>query len=285
MKRRATFLGILALAAAALGAASCSPLRTFNALVPKDAAGTVTRDLAYGDHPRQRLDVYAPPDATNAPVVVFVHGGSWATGDKAGYSWAGRALASRGYLTIVPNYRLVPDGIYPAMAEDAAAAIAWAHANAARLGGDPKRLAVAGHSAGAYNALMAAYAAEFGVSGLVRAVVSLAGPADFLPLDTQASRDAFGHLMGEALDATQPVSRVRVGLPPTFIVHGTEDTTVRPRNATVLAQALERAGVPHRLVLLDGVDHRGVVLGLSRPFRSRVPTLDTIDSFLTETLR
>ena len=286
--RRGVTLGatlVVLLAALLLGAAACSPLRTFDALVPKDGVGEVRRDIAYGEDARLRLDIYSPPGgAAAAPVLVFVHGGSWATGDKAGYSWAGRALASRGYLTVVPNYRLVPEGRYPAMVEDTAAAIRWAHANARDHGGDPSRLAVSGHSAGAYNALMAAYAPEFGASDLVRAVVSLSGPADFLPLDTDASRDAFGHLEGEALARTQPANRVRPGLPPTLIVHGTDDETVRPRNASILAQRLRDAGVPHELLLFEGVDHRGVVLGLSRPFRGRVATLDAMDRFLKATL-
>ena len=279
-------LGALALLGALLALAACSPLRTFNALVPKDAAGEVIRDVAYGADPRQTLDIYAPPGgAEGAPVLVFVHGGSWATGDKAGYSWAGRALASRGYLAVLPNYRLVPEGIYPAMVEDAALAIAWTHANAARFGGDPARLAVSGHSAGSYNAMMAAYAPEFleaagAPPGIVDAVVNIAGPTDFLPLDTQASRNAFGHLSGPALQATQPVNRVGPDAPPTLTIHGSADETVEPRHADALDAAMRAVNRPHRRVIYEGVDHRGTVLGLSRPFRGRVPTLDDMDAFL-----
>ena len=285
------WLTLLGLAVGAGALAACSPLRTFNALVPKDEAGAVTRDVAYGPDPRQRLDIYAPPGgADGAPVVVFVHGGSWATGDKAGYDWAGRALASRGYLAVLPNYRLVPEGIYPAMVEDTALAVAWTHANAAQLGGDPSGLAVAGHSAGAYNAMMVAYAPAFldaagAPPNIVRAVVNIAGPTDFLPLDTEASRNAFGHLSGAALEATQPVNRADAAAPPTLTIHGTGDTTVEPRHATAINTVLKRSGVPHELHLYEGVDHRGTVLGLSRPFRERIPTLRDLDAFLTRALR
>ena len=285
-------LALLALLGVAAALAACSPLRTFDALVPKDRAGPVVRDVAYGPDPRQRLDVYAPgppdrPDGAaaaraGAPVIVFIHGGSWRTGDKAGYSWAGRALAARGYLAVLPNYRLVPEGRYPAMVEDAAAAILWARDNAAAYGGDGTRLAAMGHSAGAYNAAQAVLAPEFGLApGAVDALVVLSGPVDFLPLDTDSTIAAFGHVAATALPSTQPVVRAGEGaVPPTLIVHGTADGTVRPRHAEAMERAIRAAGGRAELRLYEGVDHRGVVLGLSRPFRGRVPTLDDVSSFL-----
>ena len=282
-------LGALVLVAASL--AACSPLTAFNALVPKDEAGPVARDIAYGAHPRQRLDVYAPPpgaatDPGGAPVVVFVHGGSWRTGDKAGYAWAGRALASRGFVAVLPNYRLGPEGRYPAMAEDAAAAIRWARSNAAAHGGDGSRLAASGHSAGAYNAAQAVLAPEFGLErGTVDALVVMSGPVDFLPLDTDSTIAAFGHVPPGELPATQPVRRAGEGSPPpTLVIHGTDDETVEPRHARALDAAVRAAGGRSDLRLYEGVDHRGVVLGLSRPFRGRVPTLDDVTAFLNEVL-
>ena len=292
MKRRG-LLGWLGLATVGLAGAlvaACSPLSAFNALVPKDEAGAITRNVAYGSLPRQRLDIYAPPGgSTRAPVLVFVHGGSWATGSKNGYGWAARALAARGYLAILPDYRLVPEGRYPAFVEDVALAIAWAHANASEFGGDPDRLAVAGHSAGAYNGLQAVLAPEFLQAAgtdpaVVDALVNLSGPTDFLPLDTKASINAFGHLGEDALAATQPVNRLGSNAPPILTVHGTADTTVEPRHARALDRVAGERGVRHELHLLEGVNHRDVVLGLSRPFRDRVPTLDLIDAFLRDVL-
>lgn len=286
--RRAALAG-LALVMLAGALAACSPLRTFDALVPKDRAGAVTRDVAYGTDPRQRLDIYAPPpgegDAPH-PVAVFVHGGSWRSGDKAGYSWVGRALAAQGYLAVLPNYRLVPEGRYPAMVEDAAAAIAWTAENAGRYGGDGTRLAAMGHSAGAYNAAQAVLAPEFGVApGTVDALVVLSGPTDFLPLDTDSTIAAFGHLTGDALSATQPVLRAGEGaLPPTLVIHGTTDETVEPRHAVALDAAIRERGGRSTLRLYDGVDHRGVVLGFSRPFRGRVDTLADVTAFLDDAL-
>lgn len=266
----------------------CTALGTFNALVPKDPARTLARDVAYGPHPRQSLDVYAPKAEGPHPVLVFVHGGSWSSGDKSGYAWAGRALACRGFVTVVPNYRLVPEVRYPDFVSDTAAAIAWAYREAAGYGGDPERLAVMGHSAGAYNAVQASFAPEFlraeGVDGgTVKAVVSLSGPVDFLPLDTDSSIAAFGNVPADALPATQPVNRAETP-PPTLAIHGTADETVKPRHAPALVGAVRAAGSEARLLLYDGVDHRGVVLGLSRPFRGRVPTLEDATGFLRDTV-
>ena len=279
-----------ALRAMALGLATLLPagctLGAFNALVPKDPAQTLARDVAYGPLPRQTLDLYAPPGNGPHPILVFVHGGSWQTGDKGGYAWAGRALACEGFLTVVPNYRLVPEVRYPDFVADTAAAIAWAHREGARYGGDPARLAAMGHSAGAYNAVQAAFAPEFlraeGLEpGAVRAVVSLSGPVDFLPLDTDSTRAAFGEVPPSALPATQPINRAsEIAPPPTLAIHGTADETVLPRHATALVEAVRAAGGEARLELYEGVDHRGVVLGLSRPFRGRVPTLRDASAFL-----
>ena len=287
---RALTLSAMALCAAL--ATACSPLGAFNALVPKDRVGAVERDVAYGPLPRQRLDLYAPPPGAvdgAAPVIVFVHGGSWASGSKDGYAWAGRALASRGYLVAVPNYRLVPEVRYDAFVADTAAAIAWVQSNAGRRGGDPARLAVAGHSAGAYNALQAVLALEFlrragGDPDGVRALIDLSGPTDFLPLDTDSTIAAFGNVPPRALPHTQPVNRVAPGAPPLLIVHGTDDDTVEPRHARAMADAARAVGARVDLHLLEGVDHRGTVLGLSRPFRGRVPTLELIDAFLKDVL-
>ena len=283
------WLAVIALGAIGLVSAACSPLTAFNLLVPKDRVGEITRDAAYGDNPRQRLDVYAPAGVANAPVVVFIHGGSWATGSKDGYAWAGRALASRGYLAVVPNYRLVPEVRYPGFVDDVALAIAWTHRNAARFGGDPDRLAVAGHSAGGYNAIQAVVAPEFlreagAEPSIVDAVIVLAGPVDFLPLDTDSTIAAFGNVSPDALPATQPVNRLAASAPPMLIVHGTADTTVEPRHARALKEVADERGVRADLHLLKGVDHRGTVLGLSRPFRGRVPILDLIDTFLRDVL-
>jgi acetyl esterase/lipase len=123
---------------------ACSPSALLNALAP-----LVMRDIAYGNGPRHMLDLYATrPAATQVPVVVFFYGGGWETGPKAVYRFVGAALAARGVLAVIPNYRLYPKVRFPDFMFDAAASVGWTHQNAARFGGDPHRLFLMGHSAG-----------------------------------------------------------------------------------------------------------------------------------------
>ncbi|MDI1365332.1 MAG: alpha/beta hydrolase, partial [bacterium] len=170
-------------------ASACSPLSLFATFTPKDAARAPLQGVAYGAGPRRKLDVFAPPGATGAePVAVFFYGGSWDSGRRGDYAWAGRAIAAQGFLTIVPDYRLYPDVTFPDFLDDCAEAVRWTVDNAAALGGDPRRVVLVGHSAGAYNAAMLAldprYLTAVGIDPkVVRAFAGLSGPYDFLPLD------------------------------------------------------------------------------------------------------
>ena len=282
--------GLFAISAAAL-AAACSRLSLFNQLTPKDAGGRqVARDIAYGPDPRQTLDVYAPasPPASPAPVVVFFYGGAWNSGDKALYSWVGRALAAQGFVTVLANYRLVPQVRFPAFLEDAAASVAKAQQIAAQYGGDPHRMALMGHSAGAYLAVMlgldAAYLKTAGVEmSDIRAVVGLAGPYDFYPFDVPASVEAFGRAPDPAL--TQPIHFARGDAPPMLLAHGDKDTTVRVRNSTALYDAIRDKGGAVELKVYKGREHVDLVLPLSKPFRNKIPLLEDVTGFLREHLR
>ncbi len=147
--------GCLAGVMLSIAASACSPLKLFDAVVPKDGGvQLVERDAAFGSDPRQRVDLYAPArhSSSQLPIIVFIYGGSWNSGTKSGYAFVGRALASRGFLVAIPDYRLVPQVRYPAFLEDNAAAVHWVRLHAATFGGDPDRLVLAGHSAGAYDA-------------------------------------------------------------------------------------------------------------------------------------
>jgi acetyl esterase/lipase len=122
---------------------------------------TVVRDVDYvpqADHAdgKDRLDVYVPEGAKNAPVIVSIHGGLLMAGDRRKEAFVGRRFAAAGYVTVVISYRLSPQASHPAHIEDAAAAFAWTRRNIARHGGDPDRILVTGHSAGAYLAMLLA---------------------------------------------------------------------------------------------------------------------------------
>lgn len=257
---------------------ACSPLKSFNAIVPKDGGVSLAaRDVAYGTDDRQSLDVYVPKGAgaktQPRPVIVFIYGGSWQAGSKGAYGFAARALASRGFVVAVPDYRLVPAVRFPGFVEDCAAAVKWVRANAARFGGDPDRLVLMGHSAGAYNAAMLALDPRWlgAERAAVRGWIGLAGPYDFLPLDSPVTQAAFG---GAAdLPATQPVTFASAGDPPALLLHGAEDSTVFPRNSQALARKLAAAGVRAEVKLYPRIGHVGIAGALSTPFRGRAPVL------------
>jgi acetyl esterase/lipase len=267
--------------------AATSALTVFSALVPVDRGVVrVVQGEAYGPDPRQRLDVYRPAaGGEGLPVIVFCYGGAWNAGERALYDFAGRAFAAAGFLTIVFDYRLVPESRFPAFVEDTAAAIAWASRHAARFGGEEGRIFLAGHSAGAYNVAMAAldprYLAAHGLSpAVIGGVAALAGPFDFLPLDGPSTIAAFGQWPD--LAETQPVNLVTPAAPPFLLITGSADRTVYPRNSERLAARLGEAGVPARLMVLDGLGHSDVLTALARPLRWRAPVLDAVTSFFRE---
>lgn len=279
MRRRA----LLSTALAALAAACTPSLGTFNALAPRDRGGQrVAQDVSFGPERRQRLDVYAAEGAANAPVIVFIYGGSWASGSKDDYAFAGAALASRGFVTVIPDYRLVPGVRFPSFIEDCAAAMRWTADQVAEFGGDASRIVLVGHSAGAYNTMMLAldarYLRDAGVDAArVRGVVGLAGPYDFLPFDVDATRNAFGQAPDTAL--TQPVNFARADAPPLLLLWGEADTTVGPRNLRGLESAMQRVGGRVETKTYPGVNHVDIMLALSRPLRGRAPTLEDVTEF------
>jgi len=276
-------LGFAALAASLL--AGCSPLSLFATFTPKDPAPRRASGLAYGPGPRQALDVYPPPAATAgpAPIAVFFYGGGWDSGRRQDYGWAGRSLAAQGFLTVVPDYRIYPQARFPAFLEDGAAALRWAQDHGSAFGGDPTRIVLVGHSAGAYNAVMLAlderYLRHAGADpGRIRAVAGLAGPYDFLPLKSKITLRAFG--AAPDLKATQPIAFARRAAPPMFLAAGDDDRLVGPYNARHLAAALRAAGAEVEERHYPGMDHPGSALALSRPFRARSPLFAEMTDFL-----
>lgn len=277
----------LLLAAAFPALAACSPsLGTFDAFAPRDrGVRRIVSDAGYGAEERQRLDVYAPTGRTNErlPVLIFFYGGSWRSGDKDDYEWLGAALAAQGFVVVVPNYRLVPDVVFPAFVHDCAGAVRWAQDNVSAHGGDSERLVLCGHSAGAYNAIMVALAAEYlSAAGAdarrIRGAIGLAGPYDFLPFDVDATRDAFG----SAPDATQtqPITFARADAPPLLLLWGEDDETVGRRNIEGLERVQRSAQARVETKIYPNVDHISILLAISRPFRDRAPVLDDIAAFV-----
>lgn len=263
-------------------------LGLLNLLIPK-ARGSrrVAAGLAYGPLSRQRLDLYAPRAGRGPwPLVTFLYGGAWTQGERGYYEYAARALAARGFLVAVPDCRLVPEVEYPVFVEDCCDAVQWAAVHALDYGGDPKRLALVGHSAGAYNALMLMldqrYLAARGLSASLKAAAGLSGPYDFYPFDVAVSLRAFGGAADPR--STQPVNLVRAGLPPVWLAHGSADDLVAPRNTISLARALRGEGVEVTERHYEGVSHAGTVLALGGPGGSKLPVLAELAAFLSKHL-
>lgn len=270
---------------ASLGAllvSACSPVALLNALAPSQGI-RVTKDIAYGPLPRQKLDVYAPADARGAPVVVFYYGGGWEAGDRAMYPFLGAALAAEGVVCVIPDYRVFPDVRFPGFVEDGAAALAWTKREAAGHGGDQACLFVMGHSAGAHIAAMLAvsplYLAPHGLSQRdLRGFVGLAGPYDFLPLTSQRLREIFGPEPG--WPASQPVHVVTGGTPPAFLATGEQDVTVYPRNTESLAARLRAADVAVETRRYDGIGHAQIMGAMAGPLRFLCPVRDDVLRFI-----
>ena len=288
-RRRSTRRVWLVTALVAATVASCSPLGAFNTVAGRDSGiEVVASNIAYGPDPRQTLDIYAPrARPASVPVVVFFYGGSWNSGSRQDYTFVGRALASLGYVTVVADYRLVPEVVFPAFLEDGAQAVRWVTDNIRGYGGDPRRLALAGHSAGAYNAAMLAldqrYLRQAGVDpGSVKAFVGLAGPYDFFPWTSSAAVAAFGTWPDPA--QTQPVSFARGSAPAIYLATGAKDTVVKPQNMTALAARLRAKGACVTERTYPDLDHVGILLSISRLLREKAPVLDDIGVFLKQPL-
>lgn len=283
MKR--VLIGVAAALTLFAMAFALDPLGSFNALMPKDRASErVAEGIAFGEGPRLKLDVYAPRAAAARPrpVIVFLYGGSWSSGRRQGYGFAGRALAARGFVVIVPDHRLVPEVRYPDFLADCAAAVRWARREAGRYGGDGERIVLVGHSAGAYNAAMLAL--DPGLLGADRAAIrgfaGLAGPYDFLPLDDPSTIAAFGRW--SRLEDTQPVRHAAAGAPPALILHGAGDVRVKPRHARALAGRLEAVGAKVELKFYPRLGHIGILTALALPFRRKAPVLADLARFAKE---
>jgi acetyl esterase/lipase len=270
-----------ALAALLLTLAGCTPAALLNATLP-DGGVTVTRGVAYAPGPGHTLDIYRPAHPAG-PLVVFLYGGSWQTGDKGEYRFVALPLARRGAVVVAADYRLYPAVRFPAFLDDCAAAVAWAVGHAAALGADPDAVFVVGHSAGAYNALMLAldpgYLARAGTSrDRLAGVVGLAGPYDFLPITGADIRAVFAPVQDGP--ASQPVSYVDGRNPPLLLLAGSDDTTVLPRNTLRLAAKVRAAGGAAEDRLYPGIGHVGLVTAFAPVFSWRAPVLGDVWAFV-----
>ena len=263
---------------------ACSPLSLVNAVSPNGEARATTA-LRYAPGERRLLDIYRPAHAnTNAPVIVFLYGGNWVSGARQDYAFVGQALAARGFVVVIPDYRLYPEVRYPDFLDDSAQAVAWTRREIAAHGGDPAKIFLMGHSAGAYNAAMLALDERWlGKQGsrpdALRGWIGLAGPYDFLPVENRTTRPVFRYPDTPA--SSQPVNHVTAAAPPALLIAANSDSLVNPvRNTGGLAARLRSARVPVQELYYDGVSHTTLVASLSTSLERLAPTLDAVEAFV-----
>lgn len=265
----------------------CSRFDLLNATVPSWSYCRST-NIAYGDQPRQKLDIYRPRNARpDAPVVVFFYGGSWQSGAKGDYRFVAQALTSRGFVVVVPDYRLYPTVTFPAFVEDAALAVRWAHENVAGAGGDPKQIHLMGHSAGAHIATLLTLDERYLQAvrlemDVIKATASLSGPYDFEP--SGDIRRVFGLVEGSepAERSFLPIRFVDGTEPPILLIHGGKDETVEPGNILRLTAEIGKSGGTVRGLIYPKRGHVATVLSLAWPFRHLASVLDDVTQFFEE---
>ena len=285
-----TWLGIALIpltAVFALGATGQMDLQTTAAWMVSERIERVERNVAYGPSPRHRLDIYhREPSAPRGPVILFLYGGGWRSGDRSLYPFVGGALAKRGFTVVIPDYRLYPQVRFPAFIEDAARAYAYAVKHLAEdASDDAKRcgIVVMGHSAGAHSAAMLAYDRRYieaAVPGALppSALVGLAGPYAFDPTTWDTTQEIFS--TAPSADDARPVAHVSPGAPPALLFHGTADDVVKPWNAETLAKALREAGSDGEFVQPTGIGHLGILTSIAWPLRWRADVLDRVTAFV-----
>jgi len=244
--------------------------------------------LAYGEGPRQRLDVYRPRHAAKAPVVVFFYGGSWQGGSRDLYPFVGASLAAQGIVTVVPDYSIFPPARFPMFLDDAARAVRFVRETAAQWGGDPARLVLMGHSAGAYIAAMLAFDpqwlrkvglnSESGLAGFI----GLAGPYDFLPIESRTLRTIFG---GADRAETQPISFVTGKEAPSLLITARRDRLVSPGNSRRMAAKVHAYGGVAEERTYGGVGHLTLIGAFAPSLRFLAPVLRDVTEFVWRVTR
>jgi acetyl esterase/lipase len=242
-------------------------------------------DIAYGPDGGRMLDLYRPFGASRLPVIVFFHGGSWQSGDKKTYLFVAAALAVRGYVVIVPDYRVFPQGRFPDFLEDGASAVQWARRHAADHNGDADRLFLMGHSAGAHIAAMLSLDRQWlDRVGLdpgrdIAGLIGVSGPYDFLPLRDPILKTIFGGDRPE----TQPISFAQGPRPPSLLLTGQSDQTVDPGNTARLAAKLRQHGNEATDIVYRWLGHLSILSAFAAPVRFMTPLMRDLDEFVART--
>jgi acetyl esterase/lipase len=276
-------LTLLSLAVSIIPLSACSAVSLLNATIPGEGY-TIRKDVAYADGgPAHRLDIYIPEGAKDAPVLIFYHGGAWQFGSKDDYLFFGEAFASKGFVTVIANYRKYPEVYFPAFIDDAATSFRWVHKHIAKYGGNPDSLFISGHSAGAHIAMMLALDTQYlkkakADPAWIKGAIGIAGPYDFLPLTDPNYITLFSS--AKKIEDTQPIYFARKDAPPIFMATGDKDDVVLPRNSIRLKRKLLHYKNDVKLKIYPDLDHTTIMLSLANRFRSRGPLRNDMVGFM-----
>jgi len=276
---------VLLLAAAASG---CTTISLTVANLPAMFASVKrTANVSFGPGKRDRLDIYQPvnsqaPATSPGPVIIFWHGGGWTDGGKGYYRFVGTALAQLGYVTVLPDYRVYPQVRFPDFLDDSARAVAWVEQHAAQFGGDPNRIVLMGHSAGAHMAAMLAlnhtYLQRAGVNTHdIIGLIGLSGPYGLTP-----NTDVLNRIFSAPYTPAdwQVIPYASADAPPSLLLHGGADSLVWPSNTLDLAAALRSHGIRVETKIYPDRGHGDTVAALSVPARNRASVLADVAQFM-----
>ena len=272
---------------------ACTPIKVLNSLVPENGYSLVSA-LAYGTNARQKLDIYLPKAADQSTklysaklkkVIIFYYGGNWDSGERANYKFVAEALVSHGYIVVIPDFRLYPEVLFPALMADPVTVAKWVKTHINQYGGDVNKVFLAGHSSGAHMAVMMSINPEYLAEASLKpndfaGVIGLAGPYDFLPLKSDRLKTIFG------VDAeqwkSQPINFVDGKNPPLFLAVGLKDNTVWPRNTYNLAQKIKQKNGLVEVHEFASYGHVDMVAKLAKPLRGDGELLKTITTFIDQ---
>ena len=222
-----------------------------------------TLDIAYGDDQKQKLDVYQPVSKpSGAPVFLFLHGGGFREGDRAQYGYVAAPLAQHGIVTLVASYRLTPRSAYPAQPDDVRAALAWAYRHVKEYGGDPDRIYVGGHSAGAILSAFVSMKTDWLEArslpkNLIKGCVPISGPYD---LTKSGAVTEYLPNAAERADAS-PMFHIDAPPPHTIVAVGSVEPYVDESKAFV--ERARARGADVELLVLEGLPHDETVAALA----------------------
>ncbi len=293
----ASIVAVGAITFATQQAQALSALAVVNGITANGGVG-VSKNILYGDEPLQDLDIYYPKPLAQAmktkdtivdtyPMVVFVHGGSWESGSKDEYAFVGQSLAQAGYVTAVINYRKAPEHVYPDYVKDAAQAVAWSINNASSIHVDPKRVAVIGHSAGAFNTVAAVsnedFLTPYGIKpNDIAAVIGIAGPYSY---DFRKFASATAFSVDDTPDKVMPDRQIKGTQPPYLLLTAENDETVHDTNTVKMTQALNDHGAKVENGQIKGASHATSIGAMAPPLRWVNDVRAQVLTYLDKTLK